>query len=221
MVYLTFSVLNKLSFITLLYLPHFALSLINGLIAIKRLDKFMGLPEAAESLAKEKRMLFHRASVKISNLRANYGAISDELNIDSPDKKSKKKAKAKSNGVENFSYISDEAKDETLALKRVSFEAKPGELTIVVGPVGSGKSTLLQAILSELEITGGSIEVNGVLSYSSQEAWLFSGTVRENILFGSEFEDRKYREILKVCSLERDLTLWPDGDQTVISEQGW
>lgn len=182
----------------------------------------MGLEEVEDSLQdKEKKMLYHRASVKINNLRATYGVIiSDELNIDGP---KKKKGNPKSNGVENFSYISEDksdARDETIALKRVSFDARPGELTIVVGPVGAGKSTLLQAILSELRITGGSIEVNGVLSYSSQEPWLFSGTVKENILFGSEFDEKKYREILKVCSLERDLTLWPNKDETMISEQG-
>ena len=183
----------------------------------------MSLEEVEEGQSnQEKKMLYQRASVKISNLSATYGVISDELNIDGQDKK-KKKTKAKLNGVDNLGFVSDQkstAKDETNALKNVSLEARPGELTIVCGPVGSGKSTLLQAILSELRITGGRIEVNGVLSYSSQEPWIFAGTVKENILFGSEYDEKRYREILKVCALERDLTLWPNGDETVISEQG-
>lgn len=177
--------------------------------------------EEVEGDSSEKKMAYQRASVKISNLCATYGVLSDELNIDGPEKK---KSKSKTNGVDNFSFISEEkaaGREEINALKNVSLEARPGELTIVVGPVGSGKSTLLQAILSELRITGGTIAVNGVLSYSSQEPWIFAGTVKENILFGSEYDERRYRQILKVCSLERDLTLWPNGDETLISEQGW
>ena len=131
--------------------------------------------EEVEGSSSENKMLYQRASVKISNLSATYGVISDELNIDNP---KKKKGKDKLNGVDNFSFISEEkaaGREEINSLKNVSLEARPGQLTIVVGPVGSGKSTLLQAILSELRITGGTIDVKGVLSYSSQEAWIFAG----------------------------------------------
>lgn len=48
-------------------------------------------------------------------------------------------------------------------------------LVAIVGPVGSGKSSILNVILKELVLTGGTVEVNGKVSYASQEPWLFVG----------------------------------------------
>ena len=49
---------------------------------------------------------------------------------------------------------------------------------------------------------------------------MFAGSVRENILFDSPYDEEKYNEVVKVCALERDLTLFADGDQTFIGERG-
>lgn len=62
--------------------------------------------------------------------------------------------------------------------------------------------------------------MNGRLSYATQENWIFGGTIRENILFDSKFDKERYEEVMKVCALERDLTLFADGDQTQIGERG-
>lgn len=62
--------------------------------------------------------------------------------------------------------------------------------------------------------------MNGRLSYATQESWIFGGTIRENILFDAEFDQEKYDEIIRVCALERDLTLFADGDRTQIGERG-
>lgn len=90
----------------------------------------------------------------------------------------------------------------------------------IVGPVGSGKSTLLQTILGELTPERGTVEVKGSVSYASQEPWVFGGSVRQNIIFGQDFEKEKYEEIVKVCALERDFTLFPYGDKTLVGERG-
>ena len=45
---------------------------------------------------------------------------------------------------------------------------------------------------------------------------LLLGTIRENILFGANYEEQRYNEVIRVCSLTRDLQLFPDGDQTLI-----
>ena len=75
-------------------------------------------------------------------------------------------------------------------------------LLAVVGPVGAGKSTLLQCLLGELQPVGGSVEVSGSLSYASQEAWVFSGTLRDNILFGQPYEQDWYNFVVEVCALD-------------------
>ena len=53
---------------------------------------------------------------------------------------------------------------------------------------------MLQAILGELKVEKGSVYLggNGVASYAPQKPWIFSGTVRENILFGQEFDAKRY-----------------------------
>jgi ABC-type transport system involved in cytochrome bd biosynthesis fused ATPase/permease subunit len=47
--------------------------------------------------------------------------------------------------------------------------------------------------------------------YNSQEPWTFAGSVRENVLFGSPFDEEKYKKVLHVCALEKDLQLFPYG----------
>ena len=63
------------------------------------------------------------------------------------------------------------------------------------------QSTLLMALLGQLEPEVGTMDVYGSLSYASQVPWVFSGNVRENILFGMEYNDVKYKSTLEACSL--------------------
>lgn len=91
---------------------------------------------------------------------------------------------------------------------------------MIIGPVGSGKSSLLMAMLKELPLESGSIQIDGQISYSSQEAWTFVATVRENILFGSEYDPERYKDVIRVCALEKDFEQFPNGDQTIIGERG-
>ncbi|XP_057335149.1 ATP-binding cassette sub-family C member 4-like [Microplitis mediator] len=58
------------------------------------------------------------------------------------------------------------------------------------------------------------------ISYASQDPWLFSGTVRENILFGLDYDPMRYRQVTRVCSLLRDFNQLPNGDMTTIGEHG-
>lgn len=74
----------------------------------------------------------------------------------------------------------------------MTLDVQPGKLCAIVGVVGSGKSTLLQVILGELELDEGSLLVNGSVSYAPQEPWLFEGTIRQNILFVSDYNEKRY-----------------------------
>lgn len=109
---------------------------------------------------------------------------------------------------------------ETPALQNISFTVKQGELLAVIGPVGAGKSSLLSAVLGELPKDKGLINVTGRIAYVSQQPWVFSGTVRSNILFDKEYEKEKYENVLKVCALKKDLELLANGDLTVIGDRG-
>jgi len=54
---------------------------------------------------------------------------------------------------------------------------------------------LIQAILQELPLSGGNISVHGVVSYASQEPWLFAGSIKQNILFGSPMDKDRYKRV--------------------------
>lgn len=101
----------------------------------------------------------------------------------------------------------------------MNLEIKPG-LCAIVGQVGSSKSTLLNVILGELALDAGSLEVSGSVSYAAQEPWIFEGSVRNNIVFVDDFDEERYDKVIEVCALERDLKLLPQGDRTIVGEQG-
>ncbi|XP_065752238.1 ATP-binding cassette sub-family C member 4 isoform X3 [Phocoena phocoena] len=121
--------------------------------------------------------------------------------------------------VQEFTASWDKA-SETPTLQGLSFTVRPGELLAVVGPVGAGKSSLLSAVLGELPPSQGLVSVHGRIAYVSQQPWVFSGTLRSNILFGKKYEKERYEKVIKACALKKDLQLLEDGDLTVIGDRG-
>ncbi|XP_044728783.1 ATP-binding cassette subfamily C member 4-like [Chrysoperla carnea] len=105
-------------------------------------------------------------------------------------------------------------------LKNISTKIKNGEICTIIGPVGSGKSSLLHGILNEVNVDNGNIFVNGTVSYSCQESWLFSGSVRNNILFGLPYDDVKYKQVVEACSLAEDFLQFPYADNTLVGDKG-
>lgn len=119
---------------------------------------------------------------------------------------------------------SGELKEIKLVLKDIDLKVKKGHIVAVVGKVGSGKSSLIQALIQNLNLVKTSetthVAISGSVSYVSQESWIQNKTIKENILFGSEEDQGKYLEVLKVCQLEADLEILPAGDLTEIGEKG-
>ena len=64
------------------------------------------------------------------------------------------------------------------------------------------QSSLLSAVLGELPPNQGQVSVHGRIAYVSQQPWVFSGTVRSNILFGKKYEEERYIKVIKACALE-------------------
>ncbi|KAK2548536.1 ABC transporter C family member 3 [Acropora cervicornis] len=106
------------------------------------------------------------------------------------------------------------------SLKDISLKVTNGQLVGITGPVGSGKTSLLMAILGELPISSGRSSCYGTIAYLSQVPWVFSGTLRENILFGRDFDKKKYDTIIQVCDLKTDLDCFPKGDLTEVGQRG-
>ncbi|XP_030576502.1 multidrug resistance-associated protein 9 [Archocentrus centrarchus] len=119
--------------------------------------------------------------------------------------------------------VSEHRTDETealLTLRNISFTLPKGKLLGVCGNVGSGKTSLISSILEQMHLLRGSVTADGTFAYVSQQAWIFHGTVQENILMGEHFDKAKYDRVVDVCSLRDDLKILPYGDQTEIGERG-
>ncbi|KAL6848013.1 hypothetical protein ACP4OV_022141 [Aristida adscensionis] len=113
-----------------------------------------------------------------------------------------------------------EGSQEVPTLKDLNFQARQGMRVAVCGTVGSGKSSLLSCILGEIPKLSGEVKTCGTTAYVNQSAWIQSGKIQDNILFGKEMEIEKYERVLESCSLKKDLEILPFGDQTVIGERG-
>ncbi|KAL7299745.1 hypothetical protein TKK_0007495 [Trichogramma kaykai] len=125
-------------------------------------------------------------------------------------------------------------------LSDLSFEVEAGSLCALAGSVGSGKSAVLNLLLRELPVGSGSVALSSSenhddllrkpgfntdlaelrVSYASQDAWLFAGSVRDNILFGQPYEADRYARVCEACALRRDFEQLPRGDSTVVGERG-
>ncbi|KAK3124855.1 hypothetical protein QOZ80_7BG0594800 [Eleusine coracana subsp. coracana] len=119
-----------------------------------------------------------------------------------------------------FTWDDDAAGENKNTLRGIDLEVGVGELVAVVGTVGSGKSSLLGCILGEMRRVSGTVTVRGTTAYVAQTAWIQSGTVMDNILFGRDMDKERYREVIRVCCLEKDLEMMELGDLTEIGERG-
>ncbi|KAI1893848.1 hypothetical protein AGOR_G00127890 [Albula goreensis] len=95
-----------------------------------------------------------------------------------------------------------------------------GKLVGICGSVGSGKTSLISAILGQMTLLEGTVAVSGDFAYVAQQAWILNASLRDNILFGKEYEEERYQMVVSACCLRPDLAILPNGDLTEIGERG-
>lgn len=79
-------------------------------------------------------------------------------------------------------------------------------MVALVGMVGSGKTSVLSALLGEMNKTQGHVLVSGDIAYVPQTAWIMNATLKENILFGRDLDQKLYDKVLEACALRHDLS---------------
>ncbi|MGN6104020.1 MAG: ATP-binding cassette domain-containing protein, partial [Kofleriaceae bacterium] len=109
---------------------------------------------------------------------------------------------------------------ETALLSDVAIDVAPGELVVITGGVGSGKSTLVEAMLGDRGALEGTAHAAGRIAVATQEPYLVSGTVRENILLGAPYDADRYRAALAASCMVGDLAQMPAEDATRITDRG-
>ncbi|KAK4492454.1 hypothetical protein RD792_003263 [Penstemon davidsonii] len=105
-------------------------------------------------------------------------------------------------------------------LSGIQMKVEKGMRVAVCGVVGAGKSSFLSCILGEIPKISGEVRLCGSAAYVSQSAWIQSGNIEENILFGSPMDKAKYKSVIHACSLKKDLELFSHGDKTIIGDRG-
>ncbi|KAF9404553.1 hypothetical protein BGZ94_004106 [Podila epigama] len=120
-------------------------------------------------------------------------------------------------------------------LKNITLNFPVGKLSLVCGSTGSGKTSLLMALLREMDLLSGKVNlpqatskvvspatgyIPGTVAYVSQYPWLQQASIRDNIMFGSPFEADRYQAVLEACALLPDLDVFENGDLTEIGEKG-
>ncbi|XP_055365356.1 ATP-binding cassette sub-family C member 10 isoform X2 [Betta splendens] len=129
----------------------------------------------------------------------------------------------------SFSWQEPDGETETtsakgsLLLHSLSLHITKGSLVAVVGKVGCGKSSLLAALTGELTRRGGVIyaaDREAGFAVASQEPWIQHASIRDNILFGKDYEPTWYQAVIQACALSDDLSILPNGDRTEVGENG-
>ena len=197
-------------------LPLYIRDIINGEIAIKRIEKivqyddkenFLVLPSKPNNEVELKKATlawtnytsFHRknSSITVSHFNKDNSITSCNENI-----------------TQRSSTIN------ATCLFDINIEIQKNKFIGIVGSIGSGKTAFLRSIMGQIRLIKGKVAVRGLTAYVAQDAWIFNGTVRDNIVFGYEFNSKRFYEAVSCCGLTHDLTLFPNGDLTVIGERG-
>ncbi|KAL3633123.1 ABC transporter C member 13 [Castilleja foliolosa] len=117
-------------------------------------------------------------------------------------------------------WSSYDEKEFDLVLEHVNLYVPKGFMVVIIGEVGSGKSSFLNMLLGETRLTNGSTYLTGSKAYVPQVPWIMSGTIRDNILLGKDYDQERYSKVIEACALDLDISLMIGGDMACIGEKG-
>lgn len=173
--------------------------------------------------------------VLIPRAQASAVRINEVLEMKSPIQEPKEAIQPQLKGYVEFKNVSFGYEGaEEYAISNISFVAKPGEVTAIIGGTGSGKSSILNMIPRFYDAAKGEVLVDGVnvrhmnqqelrskIGYVPQKAVLFTGTIRDNILYGKEdATDEEVRHALDIAQATDFVSKMKEGIESPISQGG-
>lgn len=229
------------------FLPMGLLQYIQSMISLRRLERYLDLPELPDYVQRTAPPDVTAAQGSIVIRHGNFSWVDPDAKPIRPVNEDKRKSRRQSRRRSSTktkdtsselqlsshslaSSLVSEATSQgpTVTLQDITCDIQPGSLVAVVGSVGSGKSSFLSAILGEMEpLQGSKVYVPrpadaglGFVSYCTQTPWVVNDTLRGNILFGREYDEERYDQVVEACALLDDLAVLPAGDMTEIGERG-
>lgn len=179
-----------------------------------------------------------QATTQLQSTAAASERVFEFLEEDEMQDESHKTAKLDVNNVKGdiefehvkFSYQNDDGIKEVI--KDFSAQAKSGQKIAIVGPTGAGKTTMVNLLMKFYEINGGDIKIDGVSTKDLtrenihdlfimvlQDTWLFSGTIKENIVYNKEnVTDEQIVNACKTVGLDHYIRSLPKGYDTILSD---
>ena len=197
-------VFNNLE-VTLGVIPELTTNLIDAWVSSARIEKYLSAPEITKNTNDAPNISFENAAIAWA---------SDE---------------------------DEEDGDERYVLRNVNIAFPEKELSVVSGKTGTGKSLLLASILGEVDVLEGKINVPSpphtlsrhdhlatpdnwiipsAIAFVAQIPWIENASIKDNILFGLPFDGYRYKKVLEVCALKKDLDMLADGENTEIGANG-
>ena len=173
--------------------------------------------------------------VLIPRAQASAVRINEVLDMESPIQEPERAIQPRLKGHVEFKNVSFGYEGaEEYAISNISFAAKPGEITAIIGGTGSGKSSILNMIPRFYDAAEGEVLVDGInvrdmnqqelrskIGYVPQKAVLFSGTIRKNILYGKEdATDEDILHALDIAQATDFVSKMKDGIESQISQGG-
>ncbi|RDW75857.1 putative ABC bile acid transporter [Coleophoma crateriformis] len=191
--------------VTLAVIPELTTDLLDAWVSIERIEKYLNAPEISVNKTDSPNISFENASI---------------------------------------AWPSDEEKEdesERYVLRNLDIAFPENELSVVSGKTGTGKSLLLASILGEVDILAGKINVPkpplsqdrkdhlanrdnwiipSAIAFVAQIPWIENASIRDNILFGLPYDDYRYKKVIEVCALTKDMEMLTDGESTEIGANG-
>ncbi|KAF2876322.1 P-loop containing nucleoside triphosphate hydrolase protein [Massariosphaeria phaeospora] len=218
------------------FLPLVIGQVIDANASIKRIQEFLMAEEAQEDtewdynareavVLKDADFTWERHPTTDDGDNPAPGGSAEKKSAKEKSKKEKEtRALSEKNGDSSNSsdhqLATKEKAEQPFQINDLSLAIGRKELIAVIGSVGSGKSSFLAALAGDMRKTKGHVTIGASRAFCPQYAWIQNTSVRENITFGKEFDQRWYDKVIDACALRPDLEMLPNGDSTEIGERG-